>query len=82
MKVIVEIFKQLLFNGDRHPDRNPTFDTYWDLIVYNANLTNSNDIVVEAIRQWLILILSFFLGFLFWASIRILHKAQKQWDLD
>ena len=60
-----------------HPDKNPAFDDYWDMIVYNANLTNTNNIVVEAIRQWLILIVSIVLTFLFLASIRVLHKAQK-----
>ena len=68
------------YTGDKpkpHPDKNPSFENYWDMIVYNANLTNSNHIVVEAIRQWLILVLSIVLTILFLASIRVLHKAQK-----
>ena len=56
-----------------HPEHK--FPNYWSMIVYNANLTNSNHIVVEAIRQWLILILSFGFVILFWASIKVLHKA-------
>ena len=63
-------------------NERPKFDNYWDMIVYNANLTNNNGIVVEAIRQWTILILTLSLPMLFIVSIRELHKAQKQWDLD
>ena len=34
----------------------PVFQTYKSLIDYNFELTNQNSIVVECIRQWLVVI--------------------------
>ena len=72
---IIDIFQTSLTSMKPNPDERPHFDTYWDLIVYNANLTNSNGIVIEAIRQWSILLLSIGVPILFVISIRALHKA-------
>ena len=72
-KILMKIQEALNILAD--VNEKPKFDSYWDMIVYNANLTNNNGILVEAIRQWTILILTLSLPVLFVVSIRELHKA-------
>ena len=74
---IIDIFMAANVFKEPNKDDELGIDNYWDLIVYNANLTNSNNIVVEAIRQWSVLLLSIGVPVLFVLSIRELHKAQK-----
>ena len=49
MKIIDILMAANVFEGSKKDDELG-IDNYWDLIVYNANLTNNNNIVVEAIR--------------------------------
>ena len=49
MKIIDILMAANVFKGPKKDD-DLGIENYWDLIVYNANLTNNNNIVVEAIR--------------------------------
>ena len=60
----------------------PTFETYGQILKYNINLLDRNQIWLECVRQWWILVLSIGLSIYFIICIRRLRATQNKRDLD
>ena len=59
-----------------------TFDRYWDIIKYNAQVFSPQKLWMEFLTQWFILIATIALSILFLKSILNLKRTQQGIDFD